>query len=112
MRSFLTFVAVIGGIVFFHVSKIKLPETPTPIAAGEPVPDLSIPGSTPRLPAPGATEALVFMPDSMFQSYHGDRNFYVTNHFHVLYVKTDTTFLTAPGPQVARRTYAGNMLRK
>ena len=58
MRSILSFVAVVSGIIFIHASKIKLPETPTD---NSPVEDLPIPGSMHKLPAPAATEALVYV---------------------------------------------------
>lgn len=105
MRSILTFAAVVTFIVFMHATNLRLPENPTPvenIAA-------SIPGSKAQLPVPEASEALVYLPDSLFQAYRGDHNLYVTNHYHVLYVKTDTLFLTTPAPVQSRRVYAGNM---
>lgn len=105
MRSILTFVAVVIFIVFMHATNLRLPETPTPMESIS----ASIPGSKAELPAPEASEALVYMPDSLFQSYRGDHNLYVTNHYHVLYVKTDTVYLTTPGPVSGRRVYAGNM---
>lgn len=95
MRSILSFVAVVSGIIFIHASKIKLPETPT---GNSPVEDLPIPGSMHKLPAPAATEALVYMADSLFQSYRGSHGFFVTNHYHVLYIKTDSVYITAQGP--------------
>lgn len=100
MRSILTFVAVVSGIIFIHASKIKLPENPAnPI----PAENVSIPGTMHELPAPAATEALVYMDDSLFQSYRGNHNFFVTNHYHVLYVKTDSVFITAQSPLTTRR---------
>ncbi|MGX5818317.1 hypothetical protein ACWKWU_08990 [Chitinophaga lutea] len=85
-----------------HASKIKLPDNPAPLASKEAPSDLAIPGSTPKLPAPEASEALVFMPDSLFQAYRGDHNLFVTNHYHVLYVKTDSVApLTPVGPAIA-----------
>ena len=95
MRSLLTFVAVVGGIIFIHASRIKLPETPT---ENDPAENLSVPGATDKLPAPAATEALVYMADSLFQSYRGSHGYFVTNHYHVLYVKTDSVYITAQGP--------------
>lgn len=109
MRSILTFVAVVTFIVFMHATNLRLPETPTSIESF--AASASIPGSTAQLPVPEATEALVYLPDSLFQSYRGDHNLYVTNHYHVLYVKTDTLFLTTPaGPVANSRIYAGNMI--
>jgi hypothetical protein len=110
MRSILTFLAVVSGIVLMHASGIKLPDNPGPIGSSTQAADLAIPGSSPKLPAPQATEALVFMPDSLFQSYRGDHNLYVTNHYHVLYVKTDSSFLTPQTPMASNRIIATNLL--
>lgn len=111
MRSFLTFLVVVSGIVLMHASGLKLPDNPSPLSAkGNPAADLAIPGSSPKLPAPEATEALVFMPDSLFQSYRGDHNLYVTNHYHVLYIKTDSSFLTPQAPVAGNRIVATNLL--
>ncbi|WP_123846292.1 hypothetical protein [Chitinophaga lutea] len=110
MRSILTFLVVVCGIVLMHASGIKLPDNPTPFNAKSGAAELAIPGSSPKLPAPEATEALVYMPDSLFQSYRGDHNLYVTNHYHVLYVKTDSSFLTPQGPVVRSRIVATNLL--
>jgi len=106
MRSILTFVAVVTFIVFMHATNLRLPENPTPVESIA----ASIPGSKAQLPVPEASESLVYLPDSLFQSYRGDHNLYVTNHYHVLYVKTDTLFLTTPGPAHHSRVYAGNMI--
>lgn len=108
MRSILTFVAVVTFIVFMHATNLRLPETHTPIESF--AASASIPGSTAQLPVPEATESLVYLPDSLFQAYRGDHNLYVTNHYHVLYVKTDTLYLTTPGPVANSRIYAGNMI--
>lgn len=104
MRSILSFVAVVSGIIFIHASKIKLPQTPTPERPAE---NLNIPGSMHKLPAPAATEALVYMDDSLFQSYRGSRGFFVTNHYHVLYVKADSVYITAQSP--ASRRYVNTL---
>ena len=95
-----------------HASGIKLPDTPTPLGAENPGADLNIPGSSPKLPDPQATEALVFMPDSLFQSYQGDHNLYVTNHYHVLYVKTDSISLPPQGPIAGNRVIATALLHR
>ncbi|WP_343700345.1 hypothetical protein [Chitinophaga sp.] len=110
MRSILTFLVVVSGIVLMHASGIKLPDSPSTLSVNEPAADLEIPGSSPKLPAPQATEALVFMPDSLFQSYRGDHNLYVTNHYHVLYIKTDSSFLTPQIPVASTRIIATNLL--
>lgn len=100
MRSILTFVAVVSGIIFIHASDIKLPETPAPAIPSN---DVSIPGTMRVLPAPAATEAMVYMNDSLFQAYRGNHNYFVTGHYHVLYVKTDSGFVAAKGPLAAKR---------
>lgn len=110
MRSIFTFVIVVSGIVFMHASGIKLPDNPTAVGVKGSANDLAIPGSSPKLPAPQATEALVFMADSLFQSYRGDHNLYVTNHYHVLYVKTDSSFVTPHAPIASRLIIANNLL--
>lgn len=112
MRSILTFVAVVSFIVFMHATNLRLPDTPTSIGSLAAAKDLSIPGSTAQLPAPEATEALVYLPDSLFQSYRGDHNLFVTNHYHVLYVKTDTLYMTSPSPVATSRIYAGNLIHR
>ncbi|MGN7719444.1 hypothetical protein [Chitinophaga sp. 22620] len=111
MRSILSFVAVVSGIVLMHASKLKLPANPTELSgAPNPQSEVNIPGSTPKLPAPQATESLVYMPDSLFQAYRGDHNLYVTNHYHVLYIKTDSTFQTAASPLVPHRVFATSLM--
>lgn len=111
MRSILTFVAVVSFIAFMHATNLRLPNTPTSIGTiADAAKDLTIPGSTAQLPVPEATEALVYLPDSLFQSYRGDHNLFVTNHYHVLYVKTDTLYMTSPSPVATSRIYAGNMI--
>lgn len=107
MRSLLFFALVICGIIFMHASKIKLPENPTTVSKTE---DIDIPGATPQLPTPGASEALVYMPDSLFQNYRGNHNLFVTHHYHVLYVKTDSVFVTDQGPVSTRQLATMNFL--
>jgi hypothetical protein len=110
MRSILTFVAVVTFIVFMHATNLRLPDTPTTVGSFA-TSAQTIPGSSAQLPVPEASEALVYLPDSLFQTYRGDHNLFVTNHYHVLYVKTDTLYLTTPaGPMASRRVYAGNMI--
>ena len=112
MRSILSFVAVVIGIVFMHASKLKLPASPAEMSEnGNPVAETNIPGTTSRLPAPGATESLVYIPDSRFRAYQGDHNFLVTNHYHVLYIKTDSSFFQASAsPLVPHRVFATSLM--
>lgn len=85
-----------------HASQLKLPDT---------VNDQSpIPGTTTQLPAPAASEELVFMPDSLFKHYR-DLDLNVTHHYHVLYIKTDSVVTsTAQTPQTAGRLYTGSFI--
>ncbi|MBO9152724.1 hypothetical protein ACFOTA_10935 [Chitinophaga sp. GCM10012297] len=108
MRSILSFVAVVSGIVFMHASKLKLPEGQ--VAGNEAAAEMNIPGSTSRLPVPGAAESLVYMPDSLFQAYQGDHNFLVTNHYHVLYIKTDSVQQANLRPLVPHRVFATSLM--
>lgn len=103
MRSILSFAFVIGAIAFMHASNVKLPDEPTTFGNTE---EAAIPGAPDKLPVPDASEALVYMPDSLFQNYRGNHNLFVTNHYHVLYVKTDSVFLTSPSPVTATRQRA------
>lgn len=108
MRSILMFLAVVGGIVTMHASNLKLPDTPEPAIQGDKS-SVAIPGSAKALPAPEASEAVVYMPDSVFHVYR-DHNLFVTDHYHVLYVKTDTVFLTTQSPANNRKVMATNVL--
>ncbi len=109
----MSFVAVVSGIVFMHASKLKLPVNPTELSeTASPAAEVNIPGSTPKLPVPQATESLVYMPDSLFQAYHGDHNLYVTNHYHVLYIKMDSVFQTAASPLVPHRVFATSLMHR
>lgn len=110
MRSILSFVAVVSGIVFMHASKLKLPAGVAGITGNEAPAEMNIPGSTARLPVPRATESLVYMPDSLFQAYQGDHNFLVTNHYHVLYIKTDSTAQADLRPLVPHRVFATSLM--
>lgn len=104
------FLAVVGGIVTMHASNLKLPDTPNVTRTGDDASaSVKIPGSAPALPAPEATEELVYMPDSIFHE-HQAHNLYVTDHYHVLYVKTDTVFLTTQSPEKRRKVMATNVL--
>ncbi|WP_341841942.1 hypothetical protein [Chitinophaga caseinilytica] len=108
MRSILMFLVVVGGIVTMHASNLKLPDAPNaPTTGGNS--DVSIPGSAKALPAPDASESVVYMPDSVFHVYR-DHNLFVTDHYHVLYVKTDTVFLTTQSPESHRKVMATNVL--
>lgn len=108
MRSILMFLVVVGGIVTMHASNLKLPDAPN---ATQPKGNaaVAIPGSAKALPAPEASESVVYMPDSVFHVYR-DHNLFVTDHYHVLYVKTDTVFLTTQSPAGNRKVMATNVL--
>lgn len=101
------FIVVVGGIVTMHASNLKLPDTPN-VPAGDKA-SVAIPGSAKALPAPDASESVVYMPDSVFHVYR-DHNLFVTDHYHVLYVKTDTVFLTTQSPDKSRKVMATNVL--
>ncbi len=109
MRSILMFLVVVGGIVTMHASNLKLPDAPNATKPNGKAAVTILPGSAKALPTPEASEAVVYMPDSVFHVYR-DHNLFVTDHYHVLYVKTDTVFLTTQSPENHRKVMATNVL--
>ncbi|ATL46785.1 hypothetical protein COR50_06120 [Chitinophaga caeni] len=86
MRTFLALLAVIGVITLLHAKKDKVLGIQSDNALEKLEPFQQTPQNLKNLPNPGFDEAMVMVPDSVYQASRLDPGHY-SGHYHVLYVK-------------------------